>query len=132
MYKQMADFWIDLMFWWVPKERRAFEPTAKPDVEPIEAMPVPSQAAPSEPAPIAPAPVEVVREEPARVAADLTVINGIGPALQKKLAALNILTFGDLADADPDMLISKLKGSQPISPAKVRGWTESARALAEA
>ncbi len=124
MYKQMADIWIDLMFWWVPKERQVAEES--------KAAPVPSKPIPSEPAPSMSVPVEAAPKSPPRVAADLTVIKGIGPALQKKLAALNILTFGDLAEADPDMLIDKLKGSQPISPTKVRAWTESARTLAQA
>jgi predicted flap endonuclease-1-like 5' DNA nuclease len=125
MYKQMADFWIDLMFWWVPRERQVME------ASPPKAAPTPS--VPSEPVPSTPSPaVEAAPEKPARVAADLTVIKGIGPALQKKLAELNIINFGDLAEADPEMLTNKLKGSQPISPAKVRSWTESARTLAQA
>ena len=124
MYKQMADFWIDLMFWWVPKQPRA--------IEPIAAAPVPSQSTEDKPVPLVSEPTEATEQAPERVAADLTIIKGIGPALQKKLAAMNILTFGDLADADPDMLTSKLKGSQPISAEKVRAWTQSARALAQA
>lgn len=116
MYKQMADLWIDLMFWWVPKDRQPFvEKDA--NVQPSEAV-VHEEGAP-EPAQVRPA-------------ADLTVIKGIGPTLQRKLAALNILTFGDLAAADPEALTERLKGSQPISPAKVRAWTESARELAQA
>ncbi|MEL6962493.1 MAG: helix-hairpin-helix domain-containing protein [Pseudomonadota bacterium] len=116
MYKQMADLWIDLMFWWIPKERQPFVAE--------EASVGSSEIA--------------IREEPAQEGehlsppADLTVIKGIGPALQRKLAALNILTFGDLAAADPETLTERLKGSQPISPAKVRAWTESARELAQA
>jgi large subunit ribosomal protein L21 len=122
MYKQMADFWIDLMFWWVPKERQSFGEG--------QATTVPSEATPVEER--APVPVHASEPIEPRPAADLTVIKGIGPALQKKLAGLNILTFGDLAEADPDALTDKLKGSQPISPAKVRSWTESARELAQA
>ena len=37
------------------------------------------------------------------------------------------ITFSELAEADADTLTEKLKGSQPISVAKVRGWTEAAR-----
>ena len=116
MFKQMADLWIDLMFWWVPRERQSSEKG--------EAAAVSSEVEVHE---------ELVPEPKLeRVAADLTVIKGIGPALQKKLVALNIMTFGDLAEADPHALTEKLKGSQPISPSQVRAWTDSARELAQA
>src|SRR5262245_55544407 len=48
------------------------------------------QTAPSEKAVTAPVPD------------DLTVIKGIGPALQNRLRALGITTFADLAAANPD------------------------------
>ena len=59
------------------------------------------------------------------VSDDLTVIKGIGPAIQEKLRALGIATFSDLARADPKAW--GLKGPQPISEARVRGWIEAAR-----
>jgi predicted flap endonuclease-1-like 5' DNA nuclease len=59
---------------------------------------------------------------------DLTVIKGIGPALQNKLRALGISTFADLAAANPDKLMAQLKGAQPLSRARVQHWTEAARA----
>ena len=58
---------------------------------------------------------------------DLTEIKGIGPAMQNKLRALGITTFADLAAADPDQLMARLKGSQPLSLVRVRHWTEAAR-----
>jgi predicted flap endonuclease-1-like 5' DNA nuclease len=58
---------------------------------------------------------------------DLTEIKGIGPAVQNKLRALGITTFADLAAADPDQLMARLKGSQPLSLGRVRHWTEAAR-----
>jgi predicted flap endonuclease-1-like 5' DNA nuclease len=58
---------------------------------------------------------------------DLTQIKGIGPAMQNRLRALGITTFADLAAADPDQLMAKLKGSQPLSLGRVRHWTEAAR-----
>jgi predicted flap endonuclease-1-like 5' DNA nuclease len=58
---------------------------------------------------------------------DLTVIKGIGPAVQNKLRALGITTFADLAAADPDELMKQLKGAQPLSRGRVRHWTEAAR-----
>jgi predicted flap endonuclease-1-like 5' DNA nuclease len=59
---------------------------------------------------------------------DLTVIKGIGPALQNRLRALGITTFADLAAANPDKLMAQLKGAQPLSRARVQHWTEAARA----
>jgi predicted flap endonuclease-1-like 5' DNA nuclease len=61
---------------------------------------------------------------------DLTVIKGIGPALQNRLRALGITTFADLAAANPDKLMAQLKGGQPLSRARVQHWTEAARARA--
>jgi predicted flap endonuclease-1-like 5' DNA nuclease len=61
---------------------------------------------------------------------DLTVIKGIGPALQNRLRALGITTFADLAAANPDKLMAQLKGAQPLSRARVQHWTEAARARA--
>jgi predicted flap endonuclease-1-like 5' DNA nuclease len=58
---------------------------------------------------------------------DLTVLKGIGPAVQNKLRALGITTFADLAAADPDRLMAQFKGEQPLSLGRVRGWTEGAR-----
>jgi predicted flap endonuclease-1-like 5' DNA nuclease len=58
---------------------------------------------------------------------DLTVIKGIGPAVQNKLRALGITTFADLAAADPDAILRGLKGSQPLTKGKVQAWTNAAR-----
>jgi predicted flap endonuclease-1-like 5' DNA nuclease len=58
---------------------------------------------------------------------DLTVIKGIGPAVQNKLRALGITTFADLAAANPDKLMEQLKGSQPLSRGRVHHWTQAAR-----
>jgi predicted flap endonuclease-1-like 5' DNA nuclease len=132
MWDQTFKRWIDLVFWWLPKsepEQATPPPTpqaAKPAPEPAEpaAASAPKQAPP--PAATAKA------EEPAAGRAkdatpdDLTVIKGIGPAVQKKLQALGIRTFHDLASADPATLTEQLKGRQPVSQALVRGWTEAA------
>ena len=67
-----------------------------------------------------------------QVTQDLTIIKGIGPAVQKKLNGLNIVTFSDLAKADPDALAEKLRGSQPISVVQVRAWIEAAHERAQA
>jgi hypothetical protein len=39
---------------------------------------------------------------PQVVSDDLTIIKGIGPAIQEKLRALGIATFGDLAEGGPE------------------------------
>jgi predicted flap endonuclease-1-like 5' DNA nuclease len=57
---------------------------------------------------------------------------GIGPSVQEKLRSLGIMTFEDLARADPDRLVDQLKTSLPVSKARVRGWTEVARERTEA
>jgi hypothetical protein len=43
------------------------------------------------------------------------------------MRALGIATFGDLARVDPKALTERLKGSQAISEAWARSWTEAAR-----
>jgi predicted flap endonuclease-1-like 5' DNA nuclease len=58
---------------------------------------------------------------------DLTVIKGIGLAVQEKLRSLGITTLRDLATADPDDMVYQLKASLPVSKARVRGWIEAAR-----
>ena len=109
MWDTIFKQWFD--FWWVPRDVSV--PTKHE--EPF---------APSEPEP---AVASTPEPAPERVADDLTVIKGIGPAVQKKLQGLDILTFGDLAAADPDALTEKLKASQPISVNRVQTWTEAAR-----
>lgn len=111
MWDKFIKQWLELAFWWVPKDDSAPTKHQEP-VAPSKA----EQAVASTPKPA-----------PERVADDLTVIKGIGPAVQKKLRGLDILTFGDLAAADADALTETLKGSQPLSIARVRAWTEAAR-----
>jgi predicted flap endonuclease-1-like 5' DNA nuclease len=111
MWDQIFRRWIDLVFWWLPKPEAAQRPPAQ----------APESAAESPPKPAA-------RDRAAadRAADDLTLIKGIGPAVQQKLHALGIRTFDDLAAADPETLTERLKGRQPISQTLVRGWTEAA------
>ena len=111
MWDKFVKQWIDLVFWWVPRDDRAHMQNDE------AAVPTKAQQR-----------VDPVSEpSPEHVAEDLTVIKGIGPAVQKKLQGLDIATFSDLAEADPHALTEKLKGSQPISVAQVRAWTEAAR-----
>jgi NADH-quinone oxidoreductase subunit E len=122
MWDQTFKRWLDLVFWWLPKPEAAEQPSAQaPEPAPETA---PEKAPPQ------------AKEPPAQPAAsdrapdDLTVIKGIGPAVQEKLHALGIRTFDDLAAADPETLAEQLKGRQPISQALVRGWTEAAQQTA--
>jgi predicted flap endonuclease-1-like 5' DNA nuclease len=111
--------WAYLLFWWVPRTEepppeRAKESTTGASGQDVGRVPeeaVERQVPRSE---------EVVRD-------DLTVIKGIGPAVQDKLRSLGIVTFSDLAKADPKTLAKELRGSQPISEVRVRSWTEAAR-----
>ena len=58
---------------------------------------------------------------------DLTVIKGIGPAVQTKLRSFGVTSLAALAAADPEALAAKLKASQPISSARVKGWIAAAQ-----
>jgi len=143
MWDQTFKRWIDLIFWWLPKQEAAEPPTSKP-AAPAEDAPHQAAAQRAAPAPktaprhTAEASEKRPTESPPKQAAperaatteaaadDLTVIKGIGPVVQRKLHALGIRTFGDLAAADPARLTEQLKGRQPISQALVRGWTKAA------
>lgn len=151
MLDNMMKRWLDLLFWWLPKNERSqserserahqapsagTSEAAPQRAETEEAQPSRAQARPP-PAEERPAPPEhppaAPPERPAAATTpprpdDLTVIKGIGPAVQEKLRGLGIATFDDLAAADPDRLLDQLKGSQPVSRARVQGWTEEARA----
>jgi predicted flap endonuclease-1-like 5' DNA nuclease len=105
MWDEVFKRWIDLLFWWVP--RHEARPPDKAE-----------ERAPS-------GPEGRRRGRPDRH-------QGIGPAVQGKLRSLGIATFNDLARAAPKTLTERLKGSQPISEARVRGWTEAAREGARA
>jgi predicted flap endonuclease-1-like 5' DNA nuclease len=105
--------------------RGAAKPTTTPAVSGVTRGAEP--AASGAPEPTSAQPEKAVT---APVPDDLTVIKGIGPALQNRLRALGITTFADLATANPDKLMAQLKGGQPLSRARVQHWTEAARARA--
>ena len=94
------------------------------------ASPAPRAAEPGAGAAPEPRTAQSEKAVTAPVPDDLTVIKGIGPALQNRLRALGITTFADLAAANPDKLMAQLKGGQPLSRARVQHWTEAARARA--
>jgi predicted flap endonuclease-1-like 5' DNA nuclease len=141
MWEVFYKRWLDLLLWWTPKKEAPSreakgaparrpqgakvgpaEPTARPERK--RRAPEPSAAPAAKPAAAGPKPVAPP------VPDDLTVIKGIGPAVQNKLRALGITTFADLAAADPDAILRQLKGSQPLTKGRVQAWTEAARARA--
>jgi predicted flap endonuclease-1-like 5' DNA nuclease len=136
MWDQTLKRWIDLVFWWLPKQETAQPPAPRaPQPSP---GPAPKHAAPQakEPTPGATAKERAPEPTPKQAAAeqapkkrapdDLTAIKGIGPVVQQKLQALGIRTFDDLAAADPEILAEQLKGRQPISRGQVQSWTKAA------
>lgn len=119
MWDTIARRWLDLLFWWLPRRSGGRLPEEARGRAPGVSEPPAGREEGVEQQ------VEVPEEEVGPD--DLTVLKGIGPAVQAKLRSLGIATFRDLAAADPDALTERLKGAQPVSKARVRGWTEAAR-----
>jgi large subunit ribosomal protein L21 len=109
--------WLELCCWWMPK-------TDRPQEQEEAATPTEPVDEPSAPVKEANEPEQAAEAPPAD---DLTQIKGIGPALQKKLAAQQIRAFADLAGADAETLTDRLKASQPLSVGAVEGWIAAAR-----
>ena len=131
MWNDLMRRWMELAFWWIPGQRndqqptRHEAPTPRHEPTPDAGTPTPTPAPETAPEPSEPA------EPPAPAAeagGDLKGIKGIGPAMQKRLAAQGITTRADLAAADPDTLTEALKaGRAVVSRAQVAGWIEAAR-----
>ena len=119
MWDQIFKRWVDLFFWWLPRDEKGEEGARGATQE--RAAPAPEQAAGPEPKA-----AQEARPD------DLTVIKGIGPAVQERLRLVGITTFRDLAAANPDSLVDQLKASVPVSKARVHAWTEAARERTEA
>jgi predicted flap endonuclease-1-like 5' DNA nuclease len=123
MWDDLFKRWIDLLFWWLPRNEEG------PPEKEEEGAGVTEHGAGRGPEQGVEQQVEAVKEV---IPDDLTVIKGIGPSVQEKLRSLGIMTFEDLARADADRLVDQLKTSLPVSKARVRGWTEVARERTEA
>lgn len=74
------------------------------------------------PAKKAAAPKAAAKAETAAAGDDLTAINGVGPAMQKKLVEAGITTYADLAKVDPETF-----EAVNVKPE----WVEEAKTLAK-
>ena len=98
-----------------------------------EVAPAPAPAPAKEEAKAAPAKEEAkaepAKEEAAPAADDISLIDGVGPAYQKKFAAAGITTFKQIADLD-DAAVEKLNEEQDFKGKIVSGeWVEQAKEL---
>ena len=126
MFEQWLKFWRQWMFWWLPGSDEPEK--AKPAQEPKE--PATRTTTDTEAANVDAAttwrPEPGARTPPETEADDLTSIHGIGPAIARKLDALGVKTFADLAAADPDDLTAKI-AKRPVTSARVREWVDEAK-----
>ena len=138
MWSEYFKRWMDAFFWWLPRDDQQRQAERKPEVrdrQPRSDKPPPRQPqATREPDPVPPAaasPEQAPVETPAAApdaADDLTVIKGIGAAMQDKLQAIGIRTYADLAGADPEKLLSDLRAAQAVaSRARIQEWIATAR-----
>ncbi len=126
MIDQWLKFWRQWMCWWLPggdepeKDKPAQDQNQQTTSTPseTEAADVDAAAtwrsAPGEPA--------VAKPQPD----DLTAIRGIGPAIARKLDALGVRSFSDLAKADPGDLAAKI-ASRPVTASRVQEWVTEAK-----
>jgi len=125
MIDQWLKFWRQWMFWWLPggdepEDRRASqEPERRTAASKSDAEAADVDTAASW------QPASGDGSTPATRSDDLSAIKGIGPGIVRKLDALGIKTFADLAKAGPDDLASKLALRQ-VTPARVREWIAEA------
>ena len=124
-------FWRRLLFWplpdsdtsdgsgWAqrPKQQTAGT-TADAEVTEVAAT------ATSQPDDVA-EPDDIAGRAPATPADDLTVIDGIGPGIARRLKGLGIKTFADLSAASPDDLVAKLQ-VQWVTTRRTREWIAEA------
>ena len=144
MFEEWLKFWRRWMFWWVPGVDTADDDkkytAANRQSAPQQSAPqqsAPQQSAPQQPAtkqPQADAADSSASRQPASsqapsssaAADDLTAIKGIGPAIARKLDALGVRTFAELAAADPDDLAARLE-SRTVTADRVRTWASEAK-----
>ena len=117
-----ADFckrWFGLCCWWLPTTKGEQKNDAETKTSPTMADEVSTEVKTTD--------CEAGVASGEDDADDLTVIKGIGPVIQTKLRSFGVTSLAALAAADPEALAAKLKASQPISSARVKGWIEAAQ-----
>ena len=107
--------------WWLWWSRRG-EEKALPAVEPKPVPPVQAAEVIEAPTKVA----EVVPSEPD----DLEIIEGIGPRVAKVLNTAGILSFDDLAHANPEKVAETLKAAK-LTMMDPAGWIEQAKLAAK-
>lgn len=120
MWNDLMRRWMDLALWWVPGRKNG-----QPESERSQAAAgtPPSQPSAAPTAPTAPS----AQARPENGEKTLTGIKGIGPAMEKRLNALGIISPADLAAANPATLTEQLKaGKAVVSEEKVKAWIEAA------
>mgnify|MGYP002760842545 CR=1 FL=1 len=119
MWNDLMRRWMKLATWWMPNNEHAAQPTERGAPQP--------QATPQASPQASPQPTAKTTATGTH-SADLTAIKGIGPAMQKRLEAIGILSPADLAAADAETLTRMLKADKAVvSAAKVSEWIEAAR-----
>ncbi len=122
MWTEFLKRWREMVFWWLPQQDDA---APQQDQARREERSTTGSASPEPPRVAA---AERPESAPAAEQDDLTVIKGIGPAMQEKLRAEGIHSFRDLAAADADALTARLKAVQVvISRTRVEEWIKTAR-----
>ena len=132
MFEQWLKFWRQWMFWLLPggdepeKDKPAAEQNqqttstaSETEAADVDAAATWEGSGSAEP---------VANDDAAKPTPpdDLTAIKGIGPAIARKLDALGVRTFTDLAEADPDDLAAKL-ASRPVTASRVQEWVTEAK-----
>jgi len=134
-----------VLLWWLFSGRERPSAEAPTHTTHETAHETPTEAAPAAPVEVAapaPAPVEVVAETPVAAAAepeaaaeapippdDLEIIEGIGPKIASVFKAAGIVTFQQLAQADPAHLETVLREAG-LRLADPTTWPEQARLAA--
>ncbi|MEW5873092.1 MAG: hypothetical protein AB1894_27785 [Chloroflexota bacterium] len=125
---------VVLVVWWLLTRSAKEEPPHIEAHHAEEAQPEPAEAEIEAPAPLKSAAPEPVVEaappaEPPKPD-DLTLLEGVGPKVQSVLQAAGILTFAQLAAADPGKLKEILEAANYpyMDPAS---WPEQAQLLAK-
>ncbi|MDN3517707.1 DUF4332 domain-containing protein [Aquisalimonas lutea] len=130
--------WLDLLFWWLPREQHTSTSSSR---ETSAGQSAGREADDRQDETGDKAAHTAASESPASTAAptsgpgddavdDLTTIKGIGPAMAGRLQGMGIRTFDDLAAADIKAITRQLREqSVVISEKKVEGWVQAAREL---